>query len=471
MKKETNKGLTENGALTLKSSESHVLDLFSMGGALRNRDKEEVKQMISLALGEDRDLAIKCLFYLRDVRGGQGERQTFREGLSVLSNYYPDEAKKLLPLIEEYGRWDDIFYLENISIENFIREQLILDIKSERPSLLAKWMPSENTSSKKTIELARKMRKYLGMSSKNYRIMLRNLRNKINLVETKLSSNKISDIEYSSVPSKAQLKYKKAFANKDEVRYSKYLEDVKEGKEKINASVLFPYEIVREAKKEDNETLEALWKNLPDYTNNNEKAIVVADTSGSMSWSNNALALDVALSLAMYFGERNEGVFKDKFITFSERPQLQEISGNTLNQKYRNLSRADWGGSTNIQGVFDLLLNTAVLNNLSKSDMPSTIYIVSDMEFDMCTRGFTNFENIKEKYTNAEYEMPTLVFWNVNSRNNNVPVDKNEKGVILVSGCSPSIFKMATEKTTPELFMIKTLNSKRYDAISQVLNG
>lgn len=476
MKHETNKTLTENGALTWKSTDSKVLDLFSMGGALRTRTPKEIEDKISKALAEDKLLTIKCLFYLRDIRGGQGERRTFREAIKILSNYHPEDTAKLLKLIPEYGRWDDLFYLDNIEIDGIILNQIKEDLSSETPSLLAKWMPSENASSKKTKELARKVRKYLGYSSKDYRKMLTILREKINILETQMSSNNWDKIEYSKITSKASMLYKKAFYRHDESGYGEYLSRVEEGKETINASTLFPYEIVRQARKENSKTLDLLWKNLPDYTRNNEAAIVVADVSGSMVGT----PMDVSVSLAMYFAEKNKGIFHNKFITFSERPELQEISGSNLNQKIRNLENAHWDMNTNIQAVFDLLLNTAVKNSAPESEMPKTIYIISDMEFDRAnssgdnwysdrTTNNTNFEVIKEKYSKAGYEMPNIVFWNVDSRQDNVPVEQNEKGVALVSGCSPTIFKMAVKRATPHEFMVEALNSERYKKIEDAL--
>ena len=399
---------------------------------------------------------------------GQGERRVFRIGLQVLSEYYPEETKKLLELIPEYGRWDDILYLENTDIKNFILTKLRADYESETPSLLAKWLPSENASSKKTKVTAKALRKYLGFGSKKYRKLLSGLRNDLNLVESKMSSKQWNTINYSGVPSKANLKYKDAFAKHDAVRYSKYLESVEKGEAKINTSTIFPYEIVNKARGKNNKTLEMLWKNLPNYVREDDKGIVVADVSASMS----GMPMDVSVSLAMYFAERNKGPFANKFITFSGRPELQEVSGATLNQKIRNLERAHWEMNTNLQAVFDLILNTAKQNNVSQKDLPNTIYIVSDMEFDEASSGWgekdkTNFEVIKQKYSEAGYEMPVLVFWNVDSRQKNVPVKQNKNGVILVSGCSPSIFKMVMEKTTPYKFMINILNSPRYKLIDE----
>lgn len=469
MKKETNKSFTENGADTLKSTNSDVLDLFSMGGAFRNRSAEDIQQVISKALAEDKELGIKCLFYLRDVRGGQGERRVFREGLKVLSRYYKEDTTKLLKLIPEYGRWDDILSVENINIKDILLEQLLEDGLGEAPSLLAKWLPSENASSKRTKETGRALRKYLGFSSKEYREMLTTLRGKINLLETQMSSKKFSEIDYSKIPSKAGMNYRTAFNKQDGERYTKFLESVKKGEKTINTKTLFPYDLVRQARKDNSETLSVMWDKLPDYTKDDERAIVVADTSGSMTWENNGLAMDVSVSLAMYFAERNDGAFKNKFISFSNNPKMQEVRGNTLQQKIKNLDRTEWGGSTNIQKVLDLILNTAVSNDISEDEMPKTLYIVSDMEFDHCATGVTNFEMMESKYAETKYIMPNIVFWNVNSRQKNVPVTKNKKGVVLVSGCSPSIFKMVMEDTTPEKFMLSVLNSERYNKISELL--
>lgn len=475
MKNEVNKTFTENAALTYKSTQSKVLDLFSMGGALRTRTPKEIEKFVSQALAEDKLLAIKCLFYLRDVRGGQGERRTFREGLKILSNYNKEETEKLLSLVPEYGRWDDLFYLDNVEIDELLKKQIRADARTETPSLLGKWLPSENSSSDRTRDLARKVRKYLGYSSKDYRHLLTKLRAKIRIVESQMSRNKWSKINYEHIPSKASMKYKKAFHKHDEERYSKYLSDVEKGKKKINAGVLFPYEIVREAENKNDKTLEMLWRNLPDYTRGNEKALVVADVSGSME----GLPMQICVSLALYFAERNKGIFQNKFITFSIKPELQEVKGTTLNQKITNLEHAHWDGNTNIQKVFDLILDTAVDNGVKKEDMPKTIYIISDMEFDMATRDGgmfgsrqtqTNFQVIKQKYEESGYEMPLLVFWQVDSRQNNVPVTQNEKGVVLVSGSSPSTFKMVMKRTTPYEFMIDVLNSKRYKPIEEALS-
>jgi hypothetical protein len=282
-----------------------------------------------------------------------------------------------------------------------------------------------------------------------------------------MSNREWGKIKYDGITSKASMLYKEAFKKHDEKRYNEYLKDVAEGKKTINTKTLFPYEIVRQAKKENSKTLDLLWKNLPDYTGKNEKALVVADVSGSME----GLPINISVSLAMYFAERNTGIFKNKFITFSEQPELQEITGDSLNQKIRNLENSHWNMNTNVQAVFDLVLNTAKNNKVSNDEMPKAIYIISDMEFDQASSDNTktNFQKIKEKYADAGYEMPILVFWNVDSRQNNVPVTQNEKGVMLVSGASPTTFKIVLERKDPYEFMLSVLNSKRYDLIDTAL--
>lgn len=472
MKAATNVTETENGAKTFKSTSNPILDLFSMGGALRSRASADIQQLVSLALSEDKDLALRCLFYLRDIRGGQGERRTFREALKVVSNFYPNDTAKILSLVPEYGRWDDILHLENVDIKKFLLDQLAKDVVSEHPSLLAKWLPSENAG-KKSKALAKKLRKYLGFSSKEYRGILSKLRSRIGLLETKMSTNNWRAINYEQVPSQASVKFRKAFSRNDADRYVAYLESVKKGEKVMKTGTLFPYEIVEKYMNtmhtnEVDNTLEMAWKNLPNYVKLQDRAIVVTDTSGSMS----GRPISIAISLAMYFAERNIGQFQNKFITFSANPELQEVRGATLKQKILNLSRAHWDMNTNLQAVFDLVLDTAVHNKVPESDMPQTIYIVSDMEFDACTNGrHTNLDSIREKYERAGYKMPKLVFWNVDSRQNNVPAKENDRGVALVSGSSPSTFRFVVEGTTPQEFMLEVLNSERYSKISAALNS
>lgn len=482
-----NHTLTENGALTNKSTFNAIVDFFFHGAALRSRPNEAVK-LFQKAFDEDPTQALRILFYIRDVRGGQGEREVFRTVLSSIANSIGSIAnsdnindtkiqewfRANIYLIPAYGRWDDLFAFMGTVLEDsaifFIKETLKQDCVVTNPTLLAKWLPSENTSSKKTRELASYIRKKLGMTSRQYRKVLSTLRHTIKIIETNLT-NKDYTFDYAQVPSKASLRYRKAFSRNDNARYSAYLEAVNKGEKKINTSTLYPYDLLHTLwNGNDTRTADTMWKNLPDYVDNLQ-GLVVADTSGSMY----GRPMEVSVSLAMYIAERNKNeAWKDYFISFSERPKFHKITGNTLAQRAKSVQLGDVA-NTNIQAVFDLILARALgadgLKRVSQEDMPKILLIISDMEFDSCACGndgrhFTNFEMIQKKYRQAGYEMPTLVFWNVNSRNTQTPVTINDNGVVLISGCSPVVLKYALGSCTSVIDMVYNVtNSERYNEI------
>lgn len=480
---------TENGALTNAGSGSNLLDYFSMGSALRTRTISEKYDLFFNAFKEDKLLAMKVLFYSRDPRGGQGERQSFRDIFTKFSTANSGLATEVAHLIPEYGRWDDLIdIIWNSGSKQFsefgksiVKNQFVKDITSDSPSLLAKWLPSVNTSSAETRLKANWVREWIysnPLSQRDYRKIVSRLRSKIKIVEQQMSANQWSEINYSAVPSQASRIYRNAFSNHDYTRYSQFLKDVAEGKAKINTSVTYPYEVVREYLggysliKDKDETLEQIWKNLPDFTEGREEnSIVVCDTSGSMY----PHAITVSLSLAIYFAERNNGEFKNHFITFSEKPQLQKITGNTLRGKIANLVNADWGMNTDIEAVFKLILGRAKTKKLSNDDLPSKIYIISDMEFDRCVSNgnMTNFENMQTMFEEAGYALPEVVFWNVESRNNQTPITVDDKGVKLVSGSSPSIFKalMQDSSVSPLDFVKDVVNVDRYKAIEEAMSS
>ncbi len=460
LRKGTNKIKTENGADTLKSTLNPLVDFFAMGGASRDNQSLGL-DLFKKAFAFDEQKAIRILFYLRDIRGGQGERQLFRNALAYLGKSEKKVAKKIVDYIPEYGRYDDMFSLPTDMYIPFVKEQLIKDWESESPSLLAKWLPSENTSSEKTRVKAREIREALEGTPKQYRQTLSALRKRIKLVEHNLTEKDYDSIDYEKIPSQASLKYRKAFYRNNEENYKKFLESVEKGEKKINASTLYPYQVYDAVKEEGSKiTANALWKALPDYTDG-RNAIVVADTSGSMS----GRPMSVSVSLALYFAERNKGTFKDHFITFSAEPQLQKITGKNLEQRMNSIETANWSMNTNLKKVFKLLVDTAVENDADPEEMPSTIYVISDMEFDEGCRGETNFETIDKMYAKAGYTRPNLVFWNVNAHQKNVPVEQNQEGVTLVSGCSASTFKLVVEGKTPVDLMEDVINSERYSKI------
>lgn len=451
----TSKGLTENNAITFIRSGSALLDFYAQAGAMR-KNPDEALNLFKKAFSENRLYAIRTLFYLRDVRGGQGERKLFRNCLEWLGTDYPEIFEKIITLVPEYGRWDDIFF-DNEKCFEVIGNQIKIDKDSQTPSLLAKWLPTINASSEHTKAKAKFTAQKLGMNGIEYRKTIRKIRKQIKAVEELMSANKWGEIEYPKVPSQASRIYKDAFKKHDEKRYEKFIEKAEKGEVKINAATLYPYQIYKSVKSNYSKTLEALWNQLPDYTQG-KNALVIADTSGSMEGD----PMSVSVSLALYFAERNKGQFKDYFISFSEQPKLHKIQGVNLLDKMNSIELGDIS-NTNLQAVFDLILNTALMNRTPVNELPETIYIISDMEFDSACQNCTNYELIKSKYENSGYKIPNIVFWNVDARSGkNLPVQMGTNGVVMVSGFSPVIFKMAIENKTPEQQMLDTINSERY---------
>lgn len=479
---ENKKSVTLKGAKSNKSSKSALLDFFAQGGALRKADESTVESIFSKAFGEDPLLALKTLFYFRDVRGGQGERKTFRTLLRWLANRHPEFVEANVVNIPIFGRWDDLFALVGTSVEvqtlQFVKNQLLADLvnaaanikdgKSRPISLLAKWMPSENTSSVATKSLAKKLRLSFEVSSKVYRKNLSFLREQIRVLERTLCQGDWNAINFAGVPSRAQFKYRKAFAKNVPEKYASYMEAVKSGKEKINTGNLYPYDLVRAAMSGDTaQSLDVMWDNLPDYFKGEpHNGIVVADVSGSMG----GLPIQVSISLAMYMADKCDGPFGGHFITFSTEPELVKVQGKSFVDKVHNLSRAKWLMSTDLQKVFGLILDTAVKDNIPESEMPSTLYIVSDMQFDQCCRSNkrTNFQQIQKNYAKAGYNMPRLVFWNVNATNRDSPITTDDNGTVLVSGCSPVIFEHVLQNEALNAYdlFLEVVNKPRYDTIT-----
>lgn len=483
LEKQLNSTQTDNGAKAFKSTLDLNLDLFGKISASRS-NPESIVPLYLRALEEDPETALRILFNSRDIRGGQGERNVFRH---LFLNTPFEIREKIIPLIPIYGRWDDLFVLDGCidwnRVVDFVVSKLNYDNdpETEHPSLLAKWMPSINASSKKTKALGKQFAKRMNLSEKEYRVMLSNLRKKIDLVEHKMCSNNWSEIDYSKVPSKAGLMYRKSFMKHDIERYHQFMLSAVKLENKVNASALYPYEIaekVREAHGNVDPTeelvLQALWQNLPDYMEGKSfKGLVVADTSGSMMMSlGNVRPIDVSISLAIYIAERNAGVWKNKFITFSENPEMQTIIGDTIVDKIKNLSKAEWGYNTDLIAVFKSILKAAKADSVAPEDMPEKIFIISDMQFDQACNSNTrtNFEQIKKNYAKYNYKMPDLIFWNVNG-SANVPMAIHDTGTCLVSGCSPSILNavLIGEVISPIDILKQAVYTERYDLIAEAL--
>jgi hypothetical protein len=479
LKTELNNTTTENGAKAYSSTMNNCLDLFAKIAACRD-NLEMARRHFDKAYAEHPETAIRILFWSRDIRGGQGERSIFRYIMENFALNNPSVAAKIVSFIPEYGRWDDLMSLENTPLWSnaldLIKKQFTNDKlgqSANRPiSLLAKWLPSINASSKDSKRLGRKIASYLGLNEKEYRKELVALRNYLNIVETPMCSNEWSVIDYSRVPSRASFMYRKAFAKHDQNRYSRFLQAVEKGEAKINASTLYPYDIVNEylyKGAKNDKTIDLQWKALPNYMEGRKfNGLVVADVSGSMK----GMPMAVSISLAMYIAERNESpVWKNKFLTFAASPQMLEITGNTIGQQIRNLEHAPWGGNTDLMATFNLILNTATSHSVAPEDMPQTLIIVSDMQFDVACKSNkrTNFEQIKKLYNKSGYELPQLVFWNVRS-GDNVPVKYDDTGTCIVSGCSPTnLTTVLGDSISPIDVMMKTVYSERYNPIGEVI--
>ena len=467
---------------------SDCLDLFAAAGALRNACDEEILVRFTRAFAEDRTIAMRTLFFARDIRGGLGERRFFRVIMKYLAQNYPETVIRNIENIAEYGRYDDILSLMDTACEHeaiaYIKRTLETDIKSMQAhdgvSLMAKWLPSVNASSRETVRLAKKIARGMAMSDADYRRMLSSIRAYIKILENNLREKDYT-FEYPAQPSKALFKYRKAFIRNDAERYKEFISLAKKDPMALNASTLTPYDIAGAIIKsrrlrgetalsaEERDVLDATWNSLENYVHS-DNTLVVVDGSASMYWgASRVLPAAVAQSLGIYFAERNTGAFHNHFITFSANPRLVEVKGRDIYEKVMYAMSYNECSNTNIEKTFDLILNTAVRNRLKKSDMPSRMIIVSDMEFDSAASHsqMTNFETIKLKFNNAGYDLPQLVFWNVNSINRQQPVTKNERGVTLVSGMSPQIFAMLKEDDLdPYSFMMSVISSKRYRQVA-----
>ena len=418
MKTDNNFTYTENGSVTHESTLNHVLDMFALGGSYRTRTDKEIEKLFGDAYRENSMLALKCLFYLRDCRGGQGERRFFRVAYKWLVRNDEATATANIKLIPEMGRWDDLIditcYSDNYSFKytalDKIKCQLKVDMECKTPSLLGKWMPSENASAKETKLKAKWLIRELGLSSKAYRKMLSSLRKKINIVETLMSENRWDEIEFDKLPSIAGMKYRNAFAVR-EITAARYKTFMKDKSTKVNADTLNPVDIAdkviyhRHSHMDETEraTLCKYWDNLKDYYNGREEnAIAIVDTSGSMYGQ----PLAAAVGMGAYVAEKSHGPFANHFITFSSTPKLVEFNGDDIVDKIQRCINANWGMSTNVAAAMDLILDSAVAHKLPQSDLPARLYIFSDMQFDYCVE----LENDKKNrwgyihHNTAEYE-------------------------------------------------------------------
>lgn len=497
------KTLTWNGAVAYKTTGKKLLDFYFAITEMRYETEKEITKKFSGVYYENPLLAIKTLFQIRDCREGNGERGLFRVCMKWLANNQPRVAKAVISLIPEYGRFDDWWCL--LDVNNDVREAVLANAKAvllndidsmksgKKTTIAAKWFCSENATKPETRHYAKVISEYMEMSPAQYRKTLSGLRNYIDVVERKTSSNRWGEVDYSKVPSQANLKYADAFMRHDRERRVEYLDSLKSGKTKINAKTLQPHEIVnnyvsRYYVKDYDETLEQLWKALPNVSVDN--CLVVRDGSGSMTstWGSSVRPLDVATALAIYTADHNNGIWKDKFITFSANPKFIDLSNcHTLRDKLECTYNEDDCSNTNIEKTMMLILDTAINNHLTQDEMPGTVLIISDMGFDSAMNDGYSYRNVDYKKANALFDgiankfkaagylMPKMCFWNVAGESGNgIPMKENELGVVLMSGFSIQLLNMVmSNKTNPFEVLLETVNSPRYqpveDAVKNIL--
>lgn len=462
-----NSTTTENGMSTHTTSLNYNVDLFFKAGAMRNASEESIIATVSKAWIEDPTTCLRILFWARDIRGGAGERRFFRIAIKYLADKDPDGMSNIITLIPEYGRWDDILIFENTLSEDFALS-LVSTALISGSGLAAKWMPRKGT-------FANKLRKFMSLTHKSYRKLLVKL---TTVVETQMCANEWDNINYENVPSLAISRYGNAFYKHTPEKFNDYVRSLKKGEAKINTAAVYPYDIIKAI--DTNIAAEEQWKSLPNYLKDNtERILPLVDVSGSMdsSCGGNLTCMTVAISLGLYISERNEGPFKDHFITFSEKPDLQHLTG-TIKDRYLQMARSKWGMNTNLYAAYELILNQAIKHNVPQNEMPTQILILSDMEFDNAiSQGWSNTnttwnptaqEMVKNMFANAGYEMPNIIYWNLQSRHGNIPVRFDEQGTALISGFSPSIMTslLSGVNITPVNIMMETINKDRYSCIN-----
>ena len=492
LKNEANIAYTENGAVSNATTGSDCLDLFATVGALRRESDDEIITRFVRAYTENRDAAMKLLFFARDIRGGLGERRVFRVILRWLACHEPASVRKNLAYVSEYGRYDDLLTLMGTPCESEMLDLLKAQFEADNTalqsggevSLLAKWLPSVNASNPETVRNGKKIARHFGLTDAAYRKALVALRAHIRIIENNLREKDYT-FDYAKQPSKALYKYRKAFLRNDGERYGSFISRVNSGEAKLHADTLAPYELVepylninhftassrsfmKPVTEQEKAVLNATWASLPDF-GNTENALAVIDTSCSMYWAAKPLPAAVALSLGLYFAEHNRGLYRNHFIEFSARPQLIEIKGETFADRLRYVASFNEVANTNLVAVFDLILNSAVKNRALPEELPAKLIVISDMEFDVCVANADKsvFENAKERFRYHGYKLPEVVFWNVASRTRQQPVTMNEQGVALVSGCTPRLFEMVASGTmNPYVFMMEVIGSERYARIA-----
>ena len=475
---------TENGAVALNTTSDARLDLFGVIGSLRGAEKVRIERLFSEAYHEDPLFATRIAFYARDVRGGLGERETFRTIIRYMAKMHPEALRPNLDLIGVYGRYDDMYSLIGTPMEDEMWTAMKKQFEEDRLnlqagnaiSLLAKWIKTADASSANTRRLGILTAQKLGYSVYEFKRLVRAMRRRIGIVEALMSAGRWDEIRYSAVPSRAMMIYRNAFMKHDEDRYKEFIQRAVSGEETIHSATLFPYDIVekvmemtwRGVKVSEDDVLEAQWRQLPDYVEPGTNALVIADTSGSMY----GRPMATPVGLAVYFAERNTGPYHNMFMSFSGTSRIQMLKGETLAQKISSMNMNDWAGNTNLKAAFQHVLEIAVQNHVAEEDMPKSLIVISDMEIDYCgDKNWTFYEKMSQKFREHGYQIPNIIFWNVASRHDVFHADKSRTGVQLVSGQSAAVFRQVMQCVglNPVEAMEKIINSERYAAITIAL--
>ena len=472
---------TENGAVALNTTGDARLDFFGVAGSLRTAQKERVERLFAEAWKEDPLFATKIAFYARDVRGGLGERQTFRTLIRYMAKYHREALRPNLDLIGVYGRYDDLYSLIGTPMEDEMWAAMKKQFEEDRVnleqgnaiSLLAKWIKTADASSENTRKLGILTAQKLGYSVYEFKRLVRAMRKQIGVVEALMSAGRWDEIKYSAVPSRAMMIYRKAFMKHDAVRYGQFINKAVKGEESIHSAALYPYDIVEKVAHfgwsgctiTEDDVLEAQWRQLPDYVEKGTNALVIADTSGSM----HGRPIAASVGLAVYFAERNTGAYHNMFMSFSGTSRIQILKGDTLAQKIGSIDMNDWQNNTNLKAAFEHVLEIAVRNHVSADEMPKSLIVISDMEIDYCgDKDWTFYEQMARRFRDNGYQIPNIVFWNVDSRHDVFHADKKRTGVQLVSGMSTSVFRQVMQCVgmNPVEAMEKVIGSDRYAAIT-----
>ena len=471
---------TENGAVALESTGDARLDFFSLAGSLRDAEEERITRLFSEAWKADPLFAVKTAFYARDIRGGLGERKTFRTLLKFMAVYHPEALRHNLDLIGVYGRYDDLYALVGTPMEDEMWAAMKVRFEEDRRnlqegkaiSLLAKWIKTADASSRKTRALGILTAEKLGYSVYEFKRLVRAMRKQIGIVEALMSAGRWDEITYPAVPSRAMMLYRQAFAKHDGGRYMDFIHRALEGQAQIHSGDLYPYDIVEKVmsmgwgycRAREDAALEAQWRQLPDYVEPGTGALVIADTSGSMM----GRPMATSVGLAVYFAERNTGPYKDMFMSFSGRSSIQILKGETLAQKIMSMNMNDWQSNTNLKAAFEKILEIAVKGRVSPEEMPGSLIVISDMEIDHCgDRDWTFYEQMSREFRRRGYRIPNIIFWNVASRHNVFHADSRRAGVQLVSGQSAAVFRQVMQCVglSPVQAMERIINTDRYAAI------